>query len=95
MTDARFDGAIWSGLERRLTGVEAFIPDAPPWHPSTAAELTGTVRLGSAFGRSSGASWSRRRRLVQVLVVVAALIGRSLISLLFAMSVPYLMLAPQ
>jgi len=75
MTDARFDGAIWSGLERRLTGVEAFIPDAPPWHPSTAAELTGTVRLGSAFGRSSGASWSRRRRLVQVLVVVAALIA--------------------
>lgn len=75
MTDARFDGAIWSGLERRLAGVEAFIPDAPPWHPSTAAELTGTVRLGSAFGRSSGASWSRRRRLVQVLVVLAALIA--------------------
>jgi len=73
----RLDATTWSAVEARLAAVEAFLPEAPPWRPSetTAPEGSGSVRLGSAFGRSSRATTSRRRRLIQVLVVVGALIA--------------------
>ncbi|TAJ99247.1 MAG: hypothetical protein EPO36_13240 [Chloroflexota bacterium] len=73
----RLDAATWSALEARLAGVESLLPEAPPWRPSEARTSagSGSVRLGSAFGRSPRATTSRRRRLIQVLVVVGALIA--------------------
>jgi hypothetical protein len=70
----RFDAAVWSGLERRLSEVEAFIPDAPPWHPSTAAELSGTVRLGPTLRPPAGVR-PRRTRLVLAFAVIALLLA--------------------
>ena len=70
----RSDAPVWAGLERRLSGVEAFIPDAPPWRPSIAAESRGTVRLGPALRRPA-AIRPRRSPLVLVIVVIALLLS--------------------
>ena len=48
----RLDQTTWSAVEARLAGVERLIPASPPWRPSeTAPDESGSVRLGSAFGR--------------------------------------------
>ena len=70
----RHDADIWSGLERRLSGIEPFIPDAAPWHPSTAAELTVKVRLGPVW-RPSSEIRGRRSPLVLAFAVIALLIA--------------------
>ncbi len=79
--NARFDQPVWSGIERRLADVEAFIPDAPPWrHAADAVDEPRTmadrrVRAGSAFGRPGTRLATPRRKLVLVLAVGAALLA--------------------
>lgn len=70
----RFDAAVWADLERRLSGVEAFIPDAPPWDPSTATGLSGKVRLGPALRRSADIR-PRRSPLVLVFAVIGLILA--------------------
>lgn len=74
--NARFDEAVWAGVIRRLSEVERHIPDAPAWRPSTGGEMamTGTITLGTAFGRGRTGP-SQRARLVRVLVVAAAILA--------------------
>lgn len=69
----RSDAVVWAGVERRLSGVEAFIPDAPPWRPSSAAEWSGKVRLGSAV-RPITDRGPRRSPLVLVVAVIVLLL---------------------
>lgn len=72
----RFDGAIWAGVERRLAGVEAFIPDVPPWaQPADALERHWAIRPGSAFGARDGARRSARPRLALAFVAILALLA--------------------
>jgi hypothetical protein len=71
MTD-HFDDAVWTRMERRLSGVEAFIPEGPAWNPSTTARMDGGVRLGRAV-QSSAVSRPRRSPLVLVFVLILLL----------------------
>ena len=72
----RFDSAVWSGVERRLAGVEAFIPDAPPWaQPEDAADRRVVIRPGSAFGERDATRRQARPRLALALVVIGVLLA--------------------
>ncbi|HEX5590039.1 MAG TPA: kelch repeat-containing protein [Candidatus Limnocylindrales bacterium] len=71
----RLDAAIWSGLQQRLAGVEALIPEAPPWRPMSSVELHGQLRLGSAFRRPSATARPRRQRLVLALLVTGVVLA--------------------
>ena len=65
--------AVWDGLERRLEGVEAFVPSAPPWR-SVGDDLEPRgIRVvpGPAFGRRAGNERTGAGRpLVRVLVLM-------------------------
>jgi large repetitive protein len=80
--NARFDEAVWAGLDRRLAAVEALIPDPPPWTQTADTVAAGRVRAGTAFGTSGARPASRRRQLVRVLAVVAALLALLAVALL-------------
>ena len=80
--NARFDAAVWSGVERRLAGVEGFIPDAPPWTQPADSVINDGVRPGSAFRRVGARSISHRRRLVLALTVAAAVLALIALALL-------------
>ena len=67
----RSDAAVWSGVESRLSGVEAFIPDAPSWDPSPTVEMSGAVRLGPAVRPSAQ---SRPRTPVALVFAVIVLL---------------------
>ena len=74
---AHLDDRIWAGVELRLAGIEALIPEAPPWRPSPGVEPghVRAVRLGGTLAPRSGASLRSRRRLAVALVVVALLVA--------------------
>lgn len=77
----RFDTAVWAGLEERLADVEGLIPEAPPWHRSSAPEPINRVRLGPAL-RPAAASRPQRSPfvlLVAVLVLLLTLIAGALL----------------
>ena len=69
----RSDAAVWAGVESRLSGVEGFIPDAPPWRPSSAAAWSGKIRLGPAV-RPFADRGPRRSPLVLVVAAIALLL---------------------
>ena len=72
----RFEVAVRSGVERRLAEVERFIPDTPSWGAATEpADLTGTVRAGTAFGQRSSTQRPGLRRLALALTVVGTLLA--------------------
>ena len=70
----RSDAPVWAGLASRLSGVEALIPDAPPWRPSMAATSRGEVRLGPSLRRATELR-PRRSPLVLVIVLIALLLS--------------------
>jgi hypothetical protein len=72
----RSGAEIWTRVERRLAAVEAFIPDAPAWDPSPAAELHTIVHLGTTTRRTAG----ERRRSPLVLVFAALLLLLTLVA---------------
>lgn len=72
----RFDRTVWAGVERRLAGVEAFIPDAPPWaQPADAADRHPVIGPGSAFGAEDATRRQARPRRALALVVIGALLA--------------------
>jgi large repetitive protein len=80
----RFDAAVWSGVERRLSAVEPFIPDAPPWQPAVRARDAAVhVGLGPTLRRPFAGARPRRTRLalaVAVIAILLAVIAGALIS---------------
>ena len=79
----RFDAAVWAGTERRLAGVEKFIPDAPPWQPAVHAPAASrTVSMGRTLRPQAADVRPRRTRLAlafAVLVMLLALIAGALL----------------
>ena len=72
----QFDGAVWAGIERRLTAIEEFIPDAPPWRPAArASHSSGTVGLGPALRGPSAEVRPGRLRLTWALAVILLLLA--------------------
>lgn len=79
----RFDDAVWSGIERRLASVEAFVPAAPPWQPAAHVPASsGFVGLGRTLRPQSADVRPRRARLAlafAVIVMLLALIAGALL----------------
>jgi Kelch motif protein/galactose oxidase-like protein len=72
----RFDSAVWVGVERRLEGVEAFIPDVPPWaQPADAVDRRAVIRPGSAFGAGDTTRRQARPRIALALVIIGVLLA--------------------
>ena len=72
----RFDAAVWSGVERRLASVEAFIPDAPPWQPAARGPASSrTIGLGRTLRPRSDDIRPRRTRLALAFAVIMLLLA--------------------
>lgn len=73
---ARFDAPVWAGVERRLTEVERFIPQAPPWTGSAeTAVLPGRVRPGPTLARGAEGPRAAPGRLILAITVVTVLLA--------------------
>lgn len=90
-----FDDEVWSSIERRLAGIESFVPEPPPWRPASQPSSTARVRveLGTAFGPRGGRR-SAARPLVWAVVVVGLIATLFLGSLLVGSARPSPQVSP-
>ena len=75
------DQVVWSAVERRLAGVEAYIPDAPPWAPSTVTRVRSD---GPRFVATPPIVRPRRRVPLRLAWALIAVVLTLLVGLLIA-----------
>jgi hypothetical protein len=75
------DQVVWSAVERRLAGVEAYIPDAPPWASST---ITRVRSDGPRFVTTRPIVRPRRRVPLRLAWALIAAVLTLLVGLLIA-----------